>query len=324
MIKTRITEMLGIDYPILMGGMQWLAKAELVSAVSNAGGCGFITAVSFAYPRELRDEIKKTRDLTEKPFGVNISMLPAMMPGDQTDAFMDVVCEEQVPVVETAGRNPEPYVEKLHGAGVKLIHKVPAVRFAKKAESVGVDAVTVVGFECGGHPGMDDVPSLILIPKVADTLNIPIIAAGGFCDGRSLVAALALGADAVLMGTRFMASAESPMHDNFKQWMIGANETDTMIVERSIRNAARIIKNEAAETVARMEAEGATLDELIPVISGKVGREAYLSGDINMGTIACGQVVGRINEIKTCKQIIEDTVAEAKEALGKLHAIWDG
>ncbi len=324
MIKTGITEMLRIDYPILMGGMQWLAKAELVSAVSNAGGCGFITAVSFAYPRELRDEIKKTRDLTDKPFGVNISMLPAMMPGDQTDAFMDVVCEEEVPVVETAGRNPEPYVEKLHSAGVKLIHKVPAVRFAKKAESVGVDAVTVVGFECGGHPGMDDVPSLILIPKAADTINIPVIAAGGFSDGRSLVAALALGADAVLMGTRFMASAESPMHENFKQWMIGANETDTMIVERSIRNAARIIKNEAAETVARMEAEGATLEDLLPVISGKVGREAYLSGDINMGTIACGQVVGRIHDIKSCKQIIEDTIADAQKALAKLHAMWEG
>ena len=319
MLKTRITEMLNIPYPILMGGMQWLAKAELVSAVSNAGGCGFITAVSFAYPEELREEIKKTRGMTDKPFGVNISMLPVLMPGDQTDAFMDVVCEERVPVVETAGRNPEKYVNQLHAAGVKLIHKVPAVRFAKKAESVGVDAVTVVGFECGGHPGMDDVPSLILLPKAAQQLHIPVIAAGGFCDGRSLVAALALGAEAVLMGTRFMASAESPMHENFKRWMVGAQETDTIIVERSIRNAARIIKNEAALTVARMEAEGATLDELLPVIGGKVGRDAYLSGDINMGTIACGQVVGRIHAIETVKEIIDGIVAEAEERLAHLN-----
>ncbi|MBP8131750.1 MAG: nitronate monooxygenase [Candidatus Hydrogenedentes bacterium] len=322
MLKTRITEMLGIEYPILMGGMQWLAKAELVSAVSNAGGCGFITAVSFAYPEELRAEIRKARDMTDKPFGVNISMLPVLMPGDQTDAFMDVVCEEGAPVVETAGRNPEPYVQKLHAAGVKLIHKVPAVRFAKKAESIGVDAVTIVGFECGGHPGMDDVPSLILIPKAAEELHVPVIAAGGFCDGRSLVAALALGANAVLMGTRFMASVESPMHDNFKKWMIAAKETDTVVVERSIRNAARIIKNEAALTVARLEAEGATLEELLPIIAGKVGRDAYLSGDVNAGTIACGQVVGRIHEIKTCKQIIDDIIAEARERLAQLGRVF--
>lgn len=324
MLKTRITEMLGIEYPILMGGMQWLARAELVSAVSNAGGLGFITAVSFAYPDELREEIRKTRDMTDKPFGVNVSMLPVLMPGEQTDAYMDVVCEEGVPVVETAGRNPEPYVAKLHQAGVKLIHKVPAVRFAKKAESIGVDAVTVVGFECGGHPGMDDVPSLILIPKAAEQLRVPIIAAGGFCDGRSLLAALALGADAVLMGTRFMASAESPMHDNFKQWMVAAKETDTILVERSIRNAARIMKNEAALTVARMESEGATLDELLPVISGRVGREAYLSGDINLGTIACGQVVGRIREILTVKQIVDNIVSEAREQLARMNGIFSG
>lgn len=323
MIRTRITEMLGIEYPILMGGMQWLAKAELVAAVSNAGGCGFITAVSFAYPEELREEIRKTRELTNKPFGVNISMLPVMMPGDQTGAFMKVVCEEGIPVIETAGRNPEPYVARLHEAGVKLIHKVPAVRFAKKAESIGADAVTIAGFECGGHPGMDDVPSLILIPKAADTLNVPVIAAGGFCDGRSLVAALALGADAVLMGTRFMASAESPMHDNFKRWMTAARETDTMVVERSIRNAARIIKNEAALTVARMEEQGATLDELIPVISGKVGRDAYLSGDIDMGAIACGQVVGRIDSIQTCREIIEGAIAEAKTRIAALRALFE-
>lgn len=324
MIKTRITEMLGIEYPILQGGMQWLACAELVSAVSNAGGFGFITSVSFASAKDLREEIKRTRDMTDKPFGVNVSMLPVMMPGDMTDQYMDVICEEKIPAVETAGRNPEPYVARLKSAGVKLIHKVPAVRFAKKAEAVGADAVTIVGFECGGHPGMDDVPTLILVPKAAGELNIPVIAAGGFCDGRGLVAALSLGAEAILMGTRFMASKESPMHDNFKEWMVAAQETDTTVVERSIRNAARIIKNDAAHTVAKMEAEGATLEELIPVISGKVGREAYFSGDINLATIACGQVVGRISEIKPVKQIIDDIVSEAKEIISQLQNITQG
>jgi len=319
MLKTRITQMLGIAYPILQGGMQWLARAELVAATANAGGLGFITAISFAKPDELRDEIRRIRDMTDKPFGVNVSMLPMVMPGDQTDAFVDVVCEEQIPVIETAGRNPEPYVARLKSAGVKLFHKVPAVRYAKKAETVGADAVIVVGFECGGHPGMDDVPTLVVLPKAVNTLNIPVIAAGGFCDGRGLVAALALGAEAVLMGTRFMASKESPMHDNFKQWMVSAQETDTMIVERSIRNAARVINNEAAQTVAKMEAEGATLNELLPIIAGKVGRDAYLSGDINLGAIACGQVVGRINAIKSVKEIVEDIVAEAREVIGRLQ-----
>jgi nitronate monooxygenase len=320
-IKTRITEMFGIEHPILQGGMQWLARAELVSAVSNAGGLGFLTAVSCCTADELRQEIRKTRDLTDKPFGVNISMLPVLMPGDLTNAFIDVVCEEGIPVVETAGRNPEPHVPKLKSAGVKLIHKVPAVRFAEKAESVGADAVTVVGFECGGHPGMDDVPSLIVLPKAAQALNIPVIAAGGFSDGHSLIAALALGAEGILMGTRFMASKESPMHDNFKQWMIEAQETDTLLVERSIRNAARIMKNEAALTVQRMEGEGATLQDLLPVIAGSVGREAYFSGDINRGTIACGQVVGRIHEIGTIREIIDGIVADAEATLARLNKL---
>lgn len=318
MFQTKITQMLNIDYPILQGGMQWLSKAELVSAVSNAGGLGFLSAASFSKIELLRDEIHKTRDLTDRPFGVNISMLPVLMPGDLTDAYVDLVCEEAIPVVETAGRNPEPYVEKLKSAGVKLFHKVPAVRFAHKAESIGVDAVIVVGFECGGHPGMDDVPSLILVPKAARELSVPVIAAGGFCDGAGLVAALALGAEAVLMGTRFMATTESPMHDNFKRWMVQAQETDTMLVERSIRNAMRVINNDAARVVAKMEAEGAGLDELLPVIAGKVSHEAYLNGDINQAAIACGQAVGRIEEIKTSAVVIQEIVDEARVVMQRL------
>lgn len=319
--QTRITQMLGIRYPILMGGLQWLARAEMVSAVSNAGGLGFITAVSFPSGKELREEIRKTRDMTDKPFGVNISMLPVIMPNDMTEEYVDVVCEEGIPVVETAGRNPEPYLPKLKSAGVKVIHKVPAVRYAQKAERVGVDAVTIVGFECGGHPGMDDVPTLIVLPKTAETLSIPVVAAGGFCDGKGLVAALCLGAEAILMGTRFMASKECPIHENFKRWLVQAQETDTIIVERSIRNPARIMKNEAALTVAHMEEQGASLDELLPVISGKVGREAYLSGDVNRGCIACGQVVGRIYEIKSIAEIVSDIMSEAERILNKLNSI---
>lgn len=319
MFRTRITEMFGIDYPILQGGMQWLARAELVSAVSNAGGLGFLTAVSCSTAEELRQEIRRTRDMTDKPFGVNVSMLPVMVPGDLTSSYIDVVCEEGIPVMETAGRNPEPFVAQLKSAGVKLIHKVPAVRFAKKAEAIGADAVTIVGFECGGHPGMDDVTSLIVTPKTAKSLGIPVIAAGGFCDGRGLIAALALGAEAILMGTRFMASKESPMHENFKEWMVAAQETDTMVVERSIRNAARVIRNDAAKTVERMEAEGATLEELLPIISGRAGREAYLSGDVDCGTIACGQAVGLIHEIRSCKEIIDEIVTEAEAVLARLN-----
>lgn len=321
MFNTRITEMTKVQYPVLMGGMQWLARAELVSAVANGGGLAFLTAVSCCSVKELREEIRKTRDMTDKPFGVNISMLPVLMPGDLTDGFMDLVCEEGIPVVETAGRSPEKYVEQLHGAGVKLFHKVPAVRFAKKAESIGADAVIIVGFECGGHPGMDDVPSLIQTPATAEALSIPVIAAGGYCDGKGLVAALALGAEGVLMGTRFMASVESPMHDNFKEWMVNADVTDTMVVERSIRNAARIMTNEAARTVARLEAEGATFEELFPIIAGSVGREAYLSGDLDRGTIACGQAVGRIREIKPVAEIIADIMSEAHAVLSRLNLL---
>ncbi len=319
--ETRITKMLGITYPILMGGLQWLAKAEMVSAVSNAGGLGFITAVSCSSGEELREEIRKTRSMTDKPFGVNISMLPVIMPSDMTETFIDVVCEEGISVVETAGRNPEPYLPKLKSAGIKVIHKVPAVRYAQKAERVGVDAVTIVGFECGGHPGIDDVSTLIALPKTAETVSIPVIAAGGFCDGKGLVAALCLGADAILMGTRFMASKESPIHENFKRWLIQAQETDTIVVERSIRNPARIMKNEAALTVASMEQQGATLEELLPIISGKIGKDAYLSGDTHSGCIACGQVVGRIYEIKSISEIINDIMSQAEQTMEKLNKI---
>ncbi|MBI4833186.1 MAG: nitronate monooxygenase [Candidatus Lindowbacteria bacterium] len=321
MFKTRITEMLGIEYPILAGGMQWLSRAEFVSAVSEAGGLGFITAATFNDPEELRDEIKKTRTLTKKPIGVNISMLPVLMEGDVTRKYINVVVDEKVPVVETSGRNPESYIPALKEGGVKLIHKVPAVRFARKAESIGADAVTIVGFECGGHPGMDDVTSMILVPKASETVDIPVVAGGGIADARGFVAALSLGAEGVVMGTRFLATKECPAHQNFKEWVIEAQETDTMLIERSIRNAVRVMKNEVAQKVLDMENQGATLDELIVYISGKLGRQAWLTGDLDSATIAAGQCIGLIHEVLTVKQVIDNIVNGAREIVGKLNKV---
>ncbi|MBI5118985.1 nitronate monooxygenase [Candidatus Poribacteria bacterium] len=321
MFKTRITEMLGIEYPILAGGMQWLSRAEFVSAVSEAGGLGFITAATFTDPEELRDEIKKTRTLTKKPIGVNISMLPVLMEGDATRKYINVVVDEKVPVVETSGRNPESYVPALKEGGVKLIHKVPAARFARKAESIGADAVTIVGFECGGHPGMDDVTSMILIPKVCESVDIPVVAAGGIADARGFVAALSLGAEGVVMGTRFLATKECPAHQNFKEWVVEAQETDTMLIERSIRNAVRVMKNEVAQKVLEMENHGATLDELIVHISGKLGKNAWLTGDLDSATIAAGQCIGLIHEVLTVKQVIDNIVNGAREIVKRLNGI---
>lgn len=319
--KTKLTEMLGIEYPILQGGMQWLAKAEFVAAACEAGCLGFITAATFSSKQELRDEIRKARDLTDKPFGVNVSMLPGLALGEMTEEYFEVIVDEKVPVVETSGRSPEPYVPPLKEAGIKLIHKVPAVRFAQKAQSVGADAVTIVGFECAGHPGMDDVTTFILIPRAVETLDIPVIAGGGIANGRTFMAALALGAAGVVMGTRFVATEECIIHNNFKEWIVGAKETDTMMIERSIRNAARVMHNEAAEKVAQMEERGATLEELMTIISGEVGREAMLSGDLDGGTFAVGQVAGLIHEVKPVKEVIQDIVNEALEVRKQLAAM---
>lgn len=319
--KTKLTEMLGIEYPILQGGMQWLARAEFVAAVSEAGCLGFITAASFPSKQELRDEIRRAKDLTDKPFGVNVSMLPGLASGDKTDEYFEVIIDEKIPVVETSGRSPEAYIPPLKKAGVKLIHKVPAVRFAQKAQSVGADAVTIVGFECAGHPGMDDVTTFILIPRAVETLTIPVIAGGGIANARTFLAALALGASGVVMGTRFVATQECIIHPNFKEWIVSAKETDTMMIERSIRNAARVMHNKAAEKVAEMEARGATLEELMTVISGQVGREAMLSGDLNGSTFAVGQVTGLIHDIKPVKEVVQHIINEAEGLRKQLAAM---
>jgi NAD(P)H-dependent flavin oxidoreductase YrpB (nitropropane dioxygenase family) len=321
MFETRMTKLLGIRYPIMQGGLQWLATADLASAVSEAGGLGTISSLSFPDQASLRKEIRRMKEMTRNPFAVNLSMLPELTGEDRTKDILEVLLEERVPVVETSGRNPEPYVRQLKAEGIKLIHKVTSPRFAKKAESIGADAVTIVGFECGGHPGMDDVTSLVLIPSAASSVNIPVLAGGGIVDARGFVAALALGADGVVMGTRFVATHECPAHPNIKEHWIQSRETDTMIIQRSIRNAGRVIRNRAAEKVLAMEGQGASLEELLPLISGQHGRRAFQEGDLESAILSCGQGVGLVREIKNVREVIEEIVQGAKPILQKLNAM---
>ena len=318
MFKTRITEMLDIEYPIIQGGMMWLSTAELAAAVSNAGGFGIIAALTYRSGEGLKEAIRQCKDLTDKPFGVNVSMLPDLATDEKIEEFFDAIVEEGVMAVETAGRNPEPYLPKLKEAGIKVIHKVPAVRHAQRTEKIGVDAVTIVGFECAGHPGMDDVTTFVLVQKAARELGIPVIAGGGICDAKGFVAALALGAEGVLMGTRFMLTHECWAHQRIKGQLLRATELDTMIIERSINNAARVIKNQAALRAFEMEERGATLEELLTVISGQVGLKAFQEGDIDAGVIACGQVVGVIDSLKSVKEVIDEIVDNAHDIYRRL------
>jgi NAD(P)H-dependent flavin oxidoreductase YrpB (nitropropane dioxygenase family) len=313
MFKTHITEMLNIEYPIIQGGMMWLATAELAAAVSNAGGFGIIAALTYRSGEGLKEAIRQCKDLTDKPFGVNVSMLPDLATDKKIEEFFGAIVEEGVAAVETAGRNPAPYLPKLKEAGIKVIHKVPAIRHAQRAEKIGVDAVTIVGFECAGHPGMDDVTTFILVQKAARELSIPVIAGGGICDAKGFVAALALGAEGVIMGTRFMLTHECWVPQRIKEQLLQATELDTMIIERSINNAARVIKNQAALRALEMEGRGATLEELLTIISGQVGLKAFQDDDIDAGVIACGQVIGVIDTLKSVKEVIAEIVDNAHE-----------
>ena len=314
MFKTRFTEICGIEYPIVQGGLQWVARAELVAAVSNAGGLGILSALTFPSPEELAVEIRRTRSLTDKPFGVNVTLLPTLRPVD-IDAYIGVVIQEGIEIVETAGRSPEPYMGRFKAAGIKVIHKCTAVRFAQTAERVGCDVIGIDGFECAGHPGEEDVTSLILIPLTVDAVRIPVIASGGFGDARGFVAALALGADGVNMGTRFLATQEAPVHPKVKEWLVHACERDTMLIARSLRNTARVLRNPVAEKVAEMEKRGATLEELAPLISGLKGKELLETGELDRGTLACGEVVGLIRSIPTVKELIDNIISEARDII---------
>ncbi|MCD4751113.1 MAG: nitronate monooxygenase [Thermoanaerobaculales bacterium] len=315
-IQTQITKDLGIEHPIIQGGMMWVSQPELVAAVSNAGGLGILTALTFETPEGLATAIKKTRDLTSKPFGVNLTLLPTLAPKNY-DGFIDVIVSEGIGIVETAGRNPVQYMEHLKGASVKVIHKCTSVRFAKKAESIGCDYVSIDGCECAGHPGEEDLTSLILIPRTVDELSIPVIASGGFADGRGLIAALALGAGAINMGTRFVATVESPVHQNVKDWLMRAGEHDTTYVLRSLQNTERVLKNSMAEKVVALEAEGAGIEELAPLVSGRNGLKVFLNGDIEAGLLTAGLCVGLVNDVPTVAELIERIVNDAQEILKK-------
>jgi NAD(P)H-dependent flavin oxidoreductase YrpB (nitropropane dioxygenase family) len=315
MFQTRITQLFGIKYPIIQGAMMWLSRAEMVAAVSNAGGLGIMAALTFPTEKELREEIKKAKSLTDKPFAVNITLLPTIRPRN-LEGYIAAAIEEGVPIIETAGRNPRQYMKQLRDGGVKVIHKVASVKAAKTAERIGVDAVTIVGFEEGGNPGMDDVTTLVLIPRAVDEVKIPVIAGGGIGDGRGLIAALALGAEGAVMGTRFMLSRECPLHASIKQRLLEATEKDTLMIMRSINNPERVVSTDFARRILEMEEKGTTLEELLPMIDGRRQKQALDKGAADEAIIPCGQVVGLIDDLPTIKEIVDGIIREAR-TIGK-------
>lgn len=314
MIKTPITELFGIERPILQGGMMWLARSELAAAVGNAGGIGFMTALTYPEPEGLREEINKLRTMTDKPFGINLTFLPALRAPDYP-AYIQVCIDEGVRFIETAGRNPEPYMEQLKSAGIKVIHKCTSVRHAIKAEKIGCDAISIDGFEAAGHPGEDDVTTMVLVPLVRDAVSIPIVASGGFGDGRGLVGALGLGADGINMGTRFMATREAPIHDNVKQALVANNELSTRLIMRTLRNTERTLHNSVVEQILAVEnekRENTTIEDLIPFVSGLGGKEMLEKGDMESGILAAGQSMGFIHDIPTCRELLDRMMDQAE------------
>jgi nitronate monooxygenase len=298
--------------------MQWVGRAEMTSAVSNAGGLGILTALTQPSPEALAQEIERCRGMTDRPFGVNLTILPTIKPVPY-DEYLAVIIDSGVKIVETAGRNPEPHLPALKGAGITVVHKCTSIRHSLKAEKIGCDMVSVDGFECAGHPGEDDVTNLILLPLAARRLTIPFIASGGFGDGRGLAAALAMGAGAINMGTRFMVTKEAPIHEKVKQAMVDASELDTALLYRTLRNTARVFRNGIADKVLEIEArEGPTdFDEIAPLVKGTRGRELFERGDLDYGVWSAGQVIGLIEDIPTCQELIERIVAEAEDIIGQ-------
>ena len=312
-MKTAITEMFGIQHPIIQGGMHYVGFAEMAAAVSNAGGLGIITGLTQGTPEKLADEIARCKDMTDKPFGVNLTFLPSLNPPDYP-GLVKAIIEGGVKVVETAGRNPEQVLPHLKDAGIKVIHKCTSVRHSLKAQSIGCDAVSVDGFECGGHPGEDDIPNMILLPRAADELEIPFVASGGMADARSLVAALAMGAEGMNMGTRFIATKEAPVHDNVKQAILAASELDTRLVMRPLRNTERVMTNDAVEKLLEIEKEkGAdlTFEDIYEQVAGVYPR-IMSEGDMDAGAWSCGMVAGLISDIPTCQDLIDRIMSETE------------
>lgn len=313
-LKTRFTEMFGIEHPIVQGGMQWVGRAELVAAVANGGGLGFITALTQPTPEKLTEEIARCRTLTDKPFGVNLTILPAIKPPPYAE-YRQAIIEAGIKIVETAGNKPIEHVEEFKKHGIKVIHKCTSVRHGLSAERMGVDAISIDGFECAGHPGEDDVPGLILIPAAADKIKIPMIASGGFGDGRGLVAALALGAEGINMGTRFMCTVESPIHENIKQQIVDNDERATELIFRTMHNTSRVAKNVISTQVVAMEREGAKFEDVRELVAGTRGRSVYEVGDNDAGIWSAGQIQGLIHDIPTCAELIHRIVREAEEII---------
>jgi NAD(P)H-dependent flavin oxidoreductase YrpB (nitropropane dioxygenase family) len=322
-LKTRITELFGIEHPIIQGGMHYVGFAELAAAVSNAGGLGTITGLTQKTPADLANEIARCRDMTDRPFAVNITFLPALVQPNYP-AIVKTVIQGGVKVVETAGHNPEPVLPYLKDAGILVIHKCTSVRHALKAQAIGCDAVSVDGFECGGHPGEDDVPNMILLPRAAEELEIPFVSSGGMADGRSLVASLALGADGMNMGTRFIATREAPVHDNVKRAIVAATELDTRLVMRPLRNTERVLNNKAVERILDKErALGADLkiEDIIGEVAGVYPR-IMIDGDMDAGAWSCGMVAGLIHDVPSCKELIDRIMREAEELIrGRLEGM---
>lgn len=321
-MKTAITEMFGIEHPIIQGGMHYVGFAEMAAAVSNAGGLGIITGLTQKTPADLANEIARCRDMTDRPFGVNLTFLPTVNAPDYP-GYIRAIVEGGVKVVETAGNNPQAVLPHLKDAGIKVIHKCTSVRHALKAQSIGCDAVSVDGFECGGHPGEDDVPNFILLPRAADELEIPFVSSGGMADGRSLVASLAFGAAGMNMGTRFIATKEAPVHDNVKQAILAASELDTRLVMRPLRNTERVLTNDAVERLLEKErALGADLkfEDIIEEVAG-VYPSIMREGEMDRGAWSCGMVAGLVYDIPTCRELIERIMKQANEIVDRIDGL---
>jgi len=313
-LRTKFTEAFGIEAPIVQGGMQWVGVAELASAVSNAGGLGILTALTQPTPEALSKEIARCREMTDKPFGVNLTILPTITPPPYEE-YMQAAVEGGVKIIETAGSNPEPFLPTLQAAGVKVLHKCTSVRHAVKAQKVGVDGISIDGFECAGHPGEDDIPGLVLIPAAAREITIPMIASGGFADARGLVAALALGADGINMGTRFMCTVESPIHHKIKETIVERSELDTDLIFRQLRNTARVAKNAVSREVIEILDDGGQFEQVRDLVSGARGKTVYELGDPDAGIWSAGTVQGLIHDIPPAGQIVTRIVEEAREII---------
>ncbi len=314
-MMTRATQILGIQHPVVQGGMQWVATAELAAAVSNAGGLGVISALTTGSPENLAVEIRRCRRLTDKPFGVNLTILPSIVPPPYKE-YRDVIVREKVAVVETAGNNPGPFMRVFKDAGIITIHKCTSVRHAVKAESLGVDIVSIDGFECAGHPGEDDIPGLVLIPAAASRLRIPVLASGGIADARGLVAALALGAEGISMGTRFMCTQESPIHPRIKEAIVAATELDTELLFRPLRNTTRVTRNSVSREAAALLAQGGTFSDVQHLVAGPRGRRVYSEGDPEAGVWSVGMVQGLIHDVPSCRSLVGRIIDEAEQLIG--------